>query len=78
MIDLWNNRQDQEIVTASAVGRMGYQDPYKETYRRQSVRYMTPEGAADGALVAGIKRIHDLARTADPLRWGKRWGSFEG
>ncbi|CAI0434998.1 unnamed protein product [Linum tenue] len=32
LIALWNVRQDQDIVTGSDVGRMGYHDPYMETY----------------------------------------------
>ncbi|CAL1394740.1 unnamed protein product [Linum trigynum] len=62
--------QDQDIVTASDVGRMGYHDPYMEIYRRQYVRYMTLKGAADGALVDGIERIHNLGRIVDPSAVG--------
>ncbi|CAI0476904.1 unnamed protein product, partial [Linum tenue] len=58
-ITIWENRQSQDIVTPTQVGRMGYHDPYLDRYRQTSVRYMTPEGAADGALADGIERIKD-------------------
>ncbi|CAI0381611.1 unnamed protein product, partial [Linum tenue] len=39
---------------------MGYHDPYMDRYRQTSVRYVTLEGAADGALADGIERIKAL------------------
>ncbi|CAI0379282.1 unnamed protein product, partial [Linum tenue] len=60
MIAIWENRQLQVIVTPTNVGRMGYHDPYMDRYRQTSVRYVTPEGAANGALADGIERIKDL------------------
>ncbi|CAI0427377.1 unnamed protein product, partial [Linum tenue] len=38
----------------------GYHDPYLDRYRQTSVRYMTPEGVADGALADWIERIKDM------------------
>ncbi|CAI0433345.1 unnamed protein product, partial [Linum tenue] len=60
MIAIWENRQLQDIVTPTNVGRIGYHDPYMDRYRQTSVRYVTPEGAADGALADGIEWIKDL------------------
>ncbi|CAI0432759.1 unnamed protein product, partial [Linum tenue] len=60
MIAIWENRQLQDIVTPTNVGRMGYHDPYMDRYRHTSVRYVTLEGAVDGALADGIERIKDL------------------
>ncbi|CAI0476884.1 unnamed protein product, partial [Linum tenue] len=60
MIAVWENQKLQDIVTPTSVGRMGYHDPYKDRYRRTSVRYVTPEGAADGALAYGIEQIKEL------------------
>ncbi|CAI0428486.1 unnamed protein product, partial [Linum tenue] len=59
-IVIWENQQLQEIVTPTNVGRMGYHDPYMDRYQQTSVRYVTLEGAADGALADGIERIKDL------------------
>ncbi|CAI0422891.1 unnamed protein product, partial [Linum tenue] len=39
---------------------MGYHDPYMDRYWQTSVRYVTLEGATDGALADGIERIKDL------------------
>ncbi|CAI0445849.1 unnamed protein product, partial [Linum tenue] len=59
-ITIWENRQSHDTVTPTQVGRMGYHDPYLDRYRQTSVRYMTPQGAADGALADGIERIKDM------------------
>ncbi|CAL1366895.1 unnamed protein product [Linum trigynum] len=50
----------KDIVTPTQVGRMWYHDLYLDRYRQTSVHYMTPEGAADGALADGIERIKDM------------------
>ncbi|CAI0444986.1 unnamed protein product, partial [Linum tenue] len=60
-----NDRGMGELITSgychsNSVGRMGYHDPYMDRYRQTSVRYVTPEGAADGALPDGIERIKEL------------------
>ncbi|CAI0476245.1 unnamed protein product, partial [Linum tenue] len=66
-IAIWENRQLQDIVTPNQVGRMGYHDPYLDRYRQTSVRYMTPEGAADGALADGVERIKDITTGRNEL-----------
>ncbi|CAI0386191.1 unnamed protein product [Linum tenue] len=64
-ITMWDNRQDFEIVTPTTVRRMGYHDPYMDIYRQQSVRYVTPEGAADGALVDGLEIAKNIVESAN-------------
>ncbi|CAI0466915.1 unnamed protein product, partial [Linum tenue] len=68
LIAVWENRQLQDIVTPTSVGRMGYHDPYMDRYRQTSVRYVTPEGAADGALADGIERIKALTHGKQGMR----------
>ncbi|CAI0460689.1 unnamed protein product, partial [Linum tenue] len=54
------NRQLQDIITPTNVGRMWYHDPYMDRYRQTSVRYLTPKDAANGALADGIEQIKYL------------------
>ncbi|CAI0460367.1 unnamed protein product, partial [Linum tenue] len=73
-ITMWDHRKMQDIVTPAQVGQMGYHDPYLDRYRQTSVRYMTPEGAADGALADGIERIKDM--TTGRVELGNKDVSF--